>query len=120
MSAVLEGVVLLPTDSERAKAPVDVRIEGGTIVAIESASQSSGKRRLAMPALANAHDHCRPLSPTSFGAAAKPLESWILRLAVMPAADPYLAAVAAFARAARGGAASVMAHYTRFQGPMQP
>ena len=34
----------------------------------------------------------------------------------MPAIDPYLGALAAFGRAARGGAASVMAHYTRFQG----
>ncbi len=73
-----------------------------------------------MPALANAHDHCRPLSPTSFGAAGKPLETWLLRLGVMPAIDPYLGAKAAFARAARAGAGSVMAHYTRFHGPMSP
>ena len=70
-----------------------------------------------MPALVNAHDHARPLSPTSFGAAAKPLETWLLRLAAMPPIDPYLGALAAFGRAARGGAASVMAHYTRFHGP---
>ena len=73
-----------------------------------------------MPALVNAHDHCRPLSPTSFGAAGKPLETWLLRLAAMPAIDPYLGALAAFGRAARGGAGSVMAHYTRFHGPMPP
>ena len=70
-----------------------------------------------MPALANAHDHCRPLSPTSFGGADKPLELWLLRLAAMPAIDPYLGALAAFGRAARGGAGSVMAHYTRFHTP---
>ena len=73
-----------------------------------------------MPALVNAHDHARPLSPTSFGAAGKPLETWLLRLAAMPGVDPYLAAVAAFGRAARGGAGSVMAHYTRLHGPMPP
>ena len=73
-----------------------------------------------MPALVNAHDHARPLSPTSFGAAGKPLETWLLRLAAMPAIDPYLGALAAFGRAARGGAGSVMAHYTRFHGPMPP
>ena len=73
-----------------------------------------------MPALVNAHDHARPLSPTSFGAAGKPLETWLLRLAAMPAIDPYLGALAAFGRAARGGAGSVMAHYTRFHGPMSP
>jgi len=38
----------------------------------------------------------------------------------MPAIDPYSGALAAFGRAARGGAASVMAHYTRAQGPMPP
>ena len=73
-----------------------------------------------MPAPVNAHDHARPLSPTSFGAAGKPLETWLLRLAAMPAIDPYLGALAAFGRAARAGAASVMAHYTRFHGPMPP
>jgi cytosine/adenosine deaminase-related metal-dependent hydrolase len=73
-----------------------------------------------MPALVNAHDHARPLSPTSFGAAGKPLETWLLRLAAMPAIDPYLGALAAFGRAARAGAGSVMAHYTRFHGPMAP
>src|SRR5208282_5794462 len=74
----------------------------------------------ALPALVNAHDHARPLSPTSFGAAGKPLETWLLRLAAMPAIDPYLGALAAFGRAARAGAGSVMAHYTRFHGPMPP
>ena len=118
MSVRLEGVVLLPTDGERAGAPVDIHIEDGEIAAIEPSAKPPAARLLAMPALANAHDHCRPLSPTSFGAASKPLESWLLRLAAMPAIDPYLGALAAFSRAARGGAASVMAHYTRFNGPM--
>ena len=36
----------------------------------------------------------------------------------MPLIDPYLGACAAFGRAARAGVASVMAHYTRPQGPM--
>ena len=45
---------------------------------------------------------------------------WLLRLAAMPPIDPYLGALAAFGRAARAGAASVMAHYTRFHGPMPP
>ena len=58
-----------------------------------------------MPALVNAHDHARPLSPTSFGAAGKPLETWLLRLAAMPSIDPYLGALAAFGRAARAAPA---------------
>jgi cytosine/adenosine deaminase-related metal-dependent hydrolase len=99
-------------------APVDIVVDGGTIVSIEPAATTASPRLLAMPALANAHDHARALSPTSFGGAGKPLETWLLRLPAMPAIDPYLGALAAFGRAARGGAASVMAHYTRAQGPM--
>jgi cytosine/adenosine deaminase-related metal-dependent hydrolase len=116
----IDGVVLLPTDGAPAGPPVDIFVEDGRIAAIVPAAGAAERRLLALPALANAHDHCRPLSPTSFGAAAKPLETWLLRLAAMPSVDPYLGALAAFGRAARGGAASVMAHYTRFQGPMPP
>src|SRR5579884_909627 len=99
-------------------APVDFTFETGLIAAIAPAAAKPSRRFLAMPALANAHDHCRPLSPTSFGGAGKPLETWLLRLAAMPSVDPYLAACAAFGRAARSGVASVMAHYTRPHGPM--
>jgi len=120
MSARLVNVILLPTDGRPAAPPVDIAIDDGRIAAISPASGAPQRRLLALPALVNAHDHCRPLSPTSFGAAAKPLETWLLRLAAMPAIDPYLGALAAFARAARGGAGSVMAHYTRFHGPMSP
>ena len=120
MSTTVAGVTLLPTDGAPAGPPVDLVIEDGAIAAIAPAAETPQRRRLALPALANAHDHCRPLSPTSFGAAAKPLETWLLRLAAMPPIDPYLGALAAFGRAARGGAGSVMAHYTRFHGPMPP
>jgi cytosine/adenosine deaminase-related metal-dependent hydrolase len=114
MNAILSGLTLLAPGA----GPVDVHIENGLIAAIEPSAQAPVRRLLALPALANAHDHCRPLSPTSFGGAGKPLETWLLRLAAMPGIDPYLGAVAAFARAARGGAGSVMAHYTRLHGPM--
>jgi cytosine/adenosine deaminase-related metal-dependent hydrolase len=120
MSDWLTGVVVLPTDGAPAGPPVDIAIEDGRIAATSPAASSPSRRRLAMPALANAHDHARPLSPTSFGAAGKHLETWLLARAAMPTIDPYLGALAAFGRAARGGAGSVMAHYTRFQGPMPP
>jgi cytosine/adenosine deaminase-related metal-dependent hydrolase len=116
----LSAVVLLPTDGAPASPPVDIVIRDGRIAAITPAADTPTRRLLALPALVNAHDHARPLSPTSFGAAGKPLETWLLRLAAMPAIDPYLGALAAFGRAARAGAASVMAHYTRFHGPMSP
>jgi cytosine/adenosine deaminase-related metal-dependent hydrolase len=116
----LPGVVLLPTDGSPAGPTVDLLFEDGRIAGIAPAASPPTRRLLAMPALVNAHDHARPLSPTSFGAAGKPLETWLLRLAAMPAIDPYLGALAAFGRAARAGAGSVMAHYTRFHGPMAP
>jgi cytosine/adenosine deaminase-related metal-dependent hydrolase len=120
MSERLTGVVLLPTDGAPAGPPVDIALEDGRIAEISSAATAPSRRRLAMPALVNAHDHARPLSPTSVGAAGKPLETWLLRRTAMPTIDPYLGAIAAFGRAARAGAGSVMAHYTRFQGPMPP
>ena len=116
----LSGVVLLPTDGAPAGPPVDISLQDGRIAAVTPAADTPSRRLLALPALVNAHDHARPLSPTSFGAAGKPLETWLLRLAAMPAIDPYLGALAAFGRAARAGAGSVMAHYTRFHGPMPP
>ena len=120
MTVPLTGVVLLPTDGAPAGPAVDIAIDGGRIASISPSAAPPPRRLLAMPALVNAHDHARPLSPTSFGAAAKPLETWLLRRAAMPPIDPYRGALAAFGRAARAGAGSVMAHYTRFQGPMPP
>ena len=119
MTDLLQGLTLLPADGAPS-GPVDMRFQDGLIAAIGASPRPPSRRLLAMPALVNAHDHARPLSPSSFGAAGKPLETWLLRLAAMPGVDPYLAAVAAFGRAARGGAGSVMAHYTRLQGPMPP
>src|SRR5277367_3808234 len=119
MTDLLQGLTLLPADGAPS-GPVDVRFQDGLIAAIGASPRPPSRRLLVMPALVNAHDHARPLSPSSFGAAGKPLETWLLRLGAMPGVDPYLAAVAAFGRAARGGAGSVMAHYTRLHGPMPP
>ncbi|MGA2792132.1 MAG: amidohydrolase family protein [Roseiarcus sp.] len=117
MTTRLTGVALLADAEGTNPGPVDIVIDNGLIAAIEPSSAAARPRLLAMPALANAHDHARPLSPTSFGGAGKPLETWLLRLGAMPPIDPYLGALAAFGRAARAGAASVMAHYVRPHGP---
>jgi cytosine/adenosine deaminase-related metal-dependent hydrolase len=66
--------------------------------------------------LVNAHDHGRPLRTSAIGAGGKPLESWLLHLALFPAVDPYLAALVALSHSALGGAGAVMMHYTRTQG----
>ena len=98
--------------------PRRIEIAGESIASVSPASAVASPRQLAIPAMVNAHDHARPLSPTSFGAAGKPLETWILRLAAMPSTDPYLVAAAALGRAAQSGCASIMAHVTRLYGPM--
>lgn len=114
----LEGVALFAPGGQTQPPACDIAIENGLIAAIAPSRAPQPPRLLAMPALANAHDHARPLSPTSFGGAGKPLETWLLRLGAMPSVDPYRAALAAFGRAARAGSASVMAHYVRPHGPM--
>lgn len=96
--------------------PVTLSIDGGRIASIDPAPMPDGPACLAMPALADAHNHARPLSTTSFGCGGKPLEQWLPRLAVMPAVDAYTAAAASFARSVRGGATSVMVHLTRAMG----
>ena len=98
--------------------PQSIEISGELISGVSPATTAASPRLLAMPAMVNAHDHARPLSPTSFGAAGKPLETWILRLAAIPSTDPYLIAAAALGRAAQSGCASIMAHVTRLYGPM--
>src|SRR3954467_9575190 len=115
---VLDSVDLLGLSGPGTTQRAGISLDGENIGSSGAARGGGARRLLAMPAMANAHDHARPLSPTSFGGAGKPLESWILSLAAMPSVDPYLAACAAFGRAARGGCASVMAHCTRLQGPM--
>ena len=96
--------------------PVRISIENGRISAIDPAPIPGGPARLAMPALADAHNHARPLSATSFGCCGKPLEQWLPQLAVMPPVDAYTAAAASFARSLRGGATGVMVHLTRAMG----
>ncbi|MDB5655531.1 MAG: hypothetical protein JWQ94_3144, partial [Tardiphaga sp.] len=95
-----------------------IQIADGKIASIRASghSHSAAETVLAMPALANAHDHGRAIRTSSIGADAKPLESWLHYLALFPAVDPYLAACMAFANSALGGAGTVMVHYTRAQG----
>ena len=93
-----------------------IRIDGDRIAAVAAAPGANGKRLFAMPALVNAHDHARTLSTSSYGAAGKPLESWIFYLAMLPSVDPYLSAAVSLSRSARGGVGAVMVHYTRTHG----
>lgn len=97
--------------------PAEIVLRGDRIETIAPLSEDpGGPRLLAIPALADAHNHARPLSTTSFGCGGKPLESWLPQLAVMPSVDAYTAAAASFARSLRGGVTSVMVHLTRPMG----
>ncbi|UUX96161.1 amidohydrolase family protein [Aquabacterium sp. J223] len=58
---------------------------------------------IALPGLANAHDHGRGLKTLAFGARDQTLETWLAELALEPQVDPYLRAAVAFARMAEGG-----------------
>lgn len=112
----LDCAYLLHAPEAPVAGPHTIRIDGERIAAVEPARSAGGKRLLAMPAIANAHDHARTLSTTSYGAGGKPLESWIVYMALLPAVDPYLSAAVSLARSALGGAGTVMVHYTRVQG----
>jgi 5-methylthioadenosine/S-adenosylhomocysteine deaminase len=107
--------VLTGTDGSVA-AGRTIRIDGERIAAVESAPAGKAEAVFALPALANAHDHARPMRTSSIGTAGMPLELWLNYLALIPAVDPYLACAVSFGRTALGGSGSVMVHYTRVQG----
>jgi cytosine/adenosine deaminase-related metal-dependent hydrolase len=107
--------VLTAADKPAAAART-IRIDGARIAAIEAARPGAAEPLLAMPPLANAHDHARTVRSSSLGAAGKPLETWLHYLALVPSIDPYVAAAVSLARSALGGAGVVMVHYTRVQG----
>ena len=109
--------LLAKPGQEPAQRDVRITLDGARIGAVETLSQPpAGARRLALPALANAHDHARTFRSATLGAFGRPLEAWLPYLGVIPGADPYLCAATSFARSVRGGVAQVMVHYTRVQG----
>ncbi|MEM1289048.1 MAG: amidohydrolase family protein, partial [Pseudomonadota bacterium] len=101
----------------KSSGPIAVSIEDGVISAITPLDETPlGGRTLLMPGIADAHNHARPLSTTSFGSGFKPLETWLPSLAIMPSVDPYLAALCSLGRSALGGCTAVMVHLTRPMG----
>jgi cytosine/adenosine deaminase-related metal-dependent hydrolase len=102
----------------RADSHVSVEISANRISSLKPAKPGDGAGLLAMPALANAHDHARAVKPVALGAFELPLELWLAAITGAPRVDPYVIAAVALARSALGGAGSVMVHYVRPQGGM--
>lgn len=81
-----------------------ITVAAGRIAAIEPGGGGTGL--VALPPLANAHDHGRGLRPVAFGAFDDALEAWIPALRLEPLVDPYRRAAVAFGRMALSGIAS--------------
>lgn len=94
----------------------EIQIQNDRVRAVAGIASADAGALFALPALVNAHDHGRAVRTSSLGAGGKPLESWLQYQALIPAVDPYLAAVVAFSRAAQGGVGAIMMHLTRPQG----
>jgi len=112
--------LLADPGAQPAQPDVRIALEGDRIRSITPLADESndGPRLLALPALANAHDHARTFRSATLGAFGQPLESWLPFLGVVPGMDPYLCAATSFARSVRHGVANLMVHYTRVQGGM--
>jgi cytosine/adenosine deaminase-related metal-dependent hydrolase len=93
-----------------------VQLEGGAVHAVADIAAAAAEPLFVLPALVNAHDHGRAIRTSSFNSTGKPLESWLQYQALIPAVDPYLAAVVTLARSALGGVGVVMMHLTKPQG----
>lgn len=115
MTLAVERLLRAPTQ-RRADRNKVVRIAKDRIASIEDSQ--AGKGLLALPALANAHDHARAVKPAALGALDLPLELWLAAITGAPRVDPYLVGAISLARSALGGAGSVMMHYMRAQGGM--
>ena len=115
MELAVERLLASPSDRV-AKRGVSVSSDGARIASI--GSSSGGKGLLAMPALANAHDHARAVKPVALGAVDLPLELWLAAITGSPRIDPYVVASVSLARSALGGQGSVMMHYIRAHGGM--
>jgi len=113
---------LLPQPGIAAQENVAIEIDGGRVTRISqvgrqhSVSKEARRRHLVLPPLSNAHDHARVARNSAMGGFDKPLESWLFRLALIPAADPWLCSAVSFGRSALGGVGAIMIHYTRIQG----
>jgi cytosine/adenosine deaminase-related metal-dependent hydrolase len=115
MPRVITAAAIL--DVSGARGPSRITLDGERIAAVEPLADGAPfDDLLVMPALANAHDHARPIRTSSIGGFGRPLETWLHRLRLFAPVDPYLATAASFGRAVLGGQGAAMVHYTGVQG----
>ncbi|HTZ01247.1 MAG TPA: amidohydrolase family protein [Xanthobacteraceae bacterium] len=112
----IDCAYVIETPDKPPVARAQIRIDRDCVQSIGPAAPDAVESVFVMPALVNAHDHGRAVRTSSLGAGGKPLESWLQYQALIPAVDPYLAAVVALSRAARGGVGTLMMHLTRPHG----
>jgi len=113
VAAVWAERALLRPGREGAARGLRIAIDGALFGSIETSAQSKtgdlgGPGMLALPALANAHDHGRGLRPSAYGVADDAVELWVPGTYMLPPLDPYLVAAVALGRMAESGVASIM------------
>src|SRR5258708_23651225 len=79
-----------------------ITIADGLITSVGPAPAAPVDPIVALPALGNAHDHRRAVRSSSIGAGGKPLEAWLLYLALFPSVDSYFSALEALSHSALG------------------
>ncbi|MEM9907356.1 MAG: amidohydrolase family protein [Cyanobacteria bacterium P01_D01_bin.44] len=99
-----------------ATGPTSITVKNGLIEAItpiDAALTEEQHGQLAMPALANAHDHGRGLDAFGYGALDQALELWLPALKLKPKLSMYALTALELARVARSGVgAAVHCHNT--------
>jgi cytosine/adenosine deaminase-related metal-dependent hydrolase len=96
---------------------VAIDIAGGRIAGLREGAAPpaagsggpGGPGILALPALANAHDHGRGLRPSAYGVADDAVEFWVPGTYTLPPLDPYLVAAVALGRMAASGTERLIA-----------
>lgn len=91
---------------------VRLTFEGERIGSASLGAGRGGAGLIALPALVDAHDHCRGLHHLAFGARDQCFEIWRAALYAQPPLDPYLNAALAFGRLAQAGVGTVMHVYS--------
>src|SRR5260221_1480456 len=112
MKLAVERLLARP-DERRGQRNRSVLFSGERISAVEAAPAGAGSGLLAMPALANAHDHARAVKPVALGALELPLELWLAAIVGAPRVDPQFLSARALLRSALRCAGRVLWRYVR-------